>query len=105
MILEELDARLASLAAQDLLRRRRTLETPCGVECIVDGRAMLSFASNDYLGLANEPARIDAARETAAHWGVGAGASHLVSGHLALHELLEQRLAAFAGSARSLYFS
>ncbi|MEO8169560.1 MAG: 8-amino-7-oxononanoate synthase [Oxalobacteraceae bacterium] len=105
MIWDGIDAELASLATQGLLRRRRILDTPCGVEVIVDGCAMLSFCSNDYLGLAAEPALIEAAREAATLWGVGSGASHLVSGHLAPHEILEQRLAAFVGSDRALYFS
>jgi 8-amino-7-oxononanoate synthase len=105
MIWEELDAELAKLATDGLQRRRRTLDAPCSVKTVVDGRTMLSFCSNDYLGLAAEPTLIDAARAGAARWGVGAGASHLVSGHLGPHEQLEQRLAAFVGSARALFFS
>lgn len=105
MIWDQLDGELASLAAQGLQRRRRVLDTPCGVEVEVDGCALLSFCSNDYLGLAAEPALIEAAREAASRWGVGSGSSHLVGGHLAPHEELEQRLAAFVGSARALYFS
>jgi len=105
MIYDELETELANLAEQGLQRSRRTLDTPCGVDCVVDGRAMLSFCSNDYLGLAANPALIEAARDAATRWGVGSGASHLVSGHLAPHELLEQRLAEFVGSARALYFS
>ncbi|WP_025915890.1 8-amino-7-oxononanoate synthase [Herminiimonas sp. CN] len=105
MIWDELDSELAGLAAQGLQRRRRVLDTPCGVEVEVDGCALLSFCSNDYLGLAAEPGLIEAAREAAMLWGVGSGASHLVSGHLEPHETLEQHLAAFVGSARALYFS
>jgi 8-amino-7-oxononanoate synthase len=105
MIWEELDSDLAALKAQGLQRHRRVLDTPCGVEVEVNGRSLLSFCSNDYLGLAAEPVLIEAAREAALRWGVGSGASHLVAGHLAPHEELEQRLAAFVGSARALYFS
>lgn len=105
MIWDEIDSELAELKAQGLQRRRRVLGTPCGVEVEVDGCAMLSFCSNDYLGLAAEPALIEAAREAATLWGVGSGASHLVSGHLAPHETLEQHLAAFVGSQSALYFS
>jgi 8-amino-7-oxononanoate synthase len=105
MIWDELDSELAGLAAQGLQRHRRVLDSPCGVEVEVDGRSLLSFCSNDYLGLAAEPELIEAAREAAARWGVGAGASHLVSGHMTPHEELEQRLAAFVGSQRALYFS
>ncbi len=105
MILEALEAELAALESQGLQRQRRTMQTPCGVRINVDGRSLLSFCSNDYLGLAAEPALVDAAREAALRWGVGSGASHLVSGHFAPHEELEHKLATFVGSARALYFS
>jgi len=105
MIWEEIDNQLANLTAQGLLRRRRTLESPCGPEAMLDGRKLLSFASNDYLGLAADPALIEAAREAATQWGVGAGASHLVCGHMTPHELLEQKLANFVGAERALFFS
>ena len=105
MIWEELDTQLAQLAEQGLLRQRRTLESPCGVEAILNGRKLLSFGSNDYLGLADDPALIEAAREAALIWGVGAGSSHLVCGHMTPHEQLEKNLAAFIGSERALYFS
>jgi len=105
MIWEELDTQLAQLAEQGLLRQRRTLESPCGVEAVLNGRKLLSFGSNDYLGLAADPALIDAARAAALQWGVGAGSSHLVCGHMTPHEMLEQKLASFIGSERALYFS
>ena len=63
---------------------------------------MISFCSNDYLGLANDPALIEAACAGARQWGVGSGASHLVSGHLAPHEALEQKLAEFTGFPQAL---
>jgi 8-amino-7-oxononanoate synthase len=72
---------------------------------VVDGRQLISFCSNDYLGLANAPALIAAACDGAKTWGVGSGASHLVSGHQAPHEALEQKLAAFTGFPRALLFS
>ena len=98
-------ARLEALAADDLLRTRRVLEAPCGPEAVVDGRRLVSFAGNDYLGLANHPEIVDAFREGAARWGAGAGASHLVSGHQRPHEELEVALARFIGLPRALYFS
>jgi 8-amino-7-oxononanoate synthase len=69
---------------------------------------MLHFGSNDYLGLANDPVVVSAATEAAARYGVGSGASHLISGHCAPHEALERALAAWvapAGDARALLFS
>lgn len=66
---------------------------------------MLAFASNDYLGLANHPALIEAAAVGARRWGVGAGASHLVSGHSEVHQALEDELARFVGCESALVFS
>ena len=100
-----LETELAALDSAGLKRRRRTLEAPCGPLAVVDGRQLISFCSNDYLGLANDPALIDAACDGAKTWGVGSGASHLVSGHQAPHEALEQKLAAFTGFPRALLFS
>ncbi|WP_300335886.1 8-amino-7-oxononanoate synthase [Accumulibacter sp.] len=105
MILDQLQGRLDALQRDGLRRARRTLESPCGPAAQVDGARLLSFCSNDYLGLANEPALIDAACAGARAWGVGSGASHLVSGHLGPHAALEQRLAEFTGFARALLFS
>ena len=101
----ELSAQLAQLESDGLKRRRRTLEAPCGPLARVDGRDLISFCSNDYLGLANDPALIEAACAGARQWGVGSGASHLVSGHQAPHDLLEQRLASFTGFEKTLLLS
>ena len=61
MIWEELEIGLAQLATKGLRRRRRTLDAPCGPEAIIDGRPVVAFCSNDYLGLANHPAIVAAA--------------------------------------------
>jgi 8-amino-7-oxononanoate synthase len=99
---------LDALAAQSLTRCRRTADTPCAPRQVVDGRAMLAFCSNDYLGLAAHPRVVAALREGAELYGAGSGASHLVSGHSRAHALLEDRLAAFEAphlvDARALYF-
>lgn len=105
MIWDELPGALDSLEADGLKRRRRTLEAPCGPLAVVEGRALISFCSNDYLGLANDPALVDAACAGARAWGVGSGASHLVSGHQSPHAALERELAAFTGFAAALLFS
>ncbi|MFA9949096.1 8-amino-7-oxononanoate synthase [Dentiradicibacter hellwigii] len=99
---DDLAAQLATLDHDGLRRHRRTLASPCGPLAIVDGREFISFCSNDYLGLAADPALVEAACDGARRWGVGSGASHLVSGHLAPHDALERRLAAFAGFPRAL---
>lgn len=104
-LLEHLRGELADRDSRALIRRRRTLDTPCGPHAVVDGREMLSFCSNDYLGLAAHPALAAALAEGAARWGGGSGASHLVSGHYSVHERLEARLAEFTGCERALVFS
>lgn len=100
-----LSSELAELASQGLRRQRRHVEGPCAARMLVDGRELLAFASNDYLGLASHPALADALAEGARRWGAGSGASHLVSGHLAPHQQLEEALAALLGFPRALTFS
>lgn len=104
----QLEDALAQRRAAGLTRSRLTLTTPQGPRVGVDGRCLLAFASNDYLGLANDPAVVAATRDAALRWGVGAGASHLVGGHTAPHDALEHELAAFVApctDARALTFS
>lgn len=96
---------LRQLEADGLLRRRRVLDTPQGGRVAVDGNPVLSFCSNDYLGLASHPALIEAACEGARRFGVGAGASHLLTGHGRAHHELERELASFAGLPAALLFS
>ena len=100
-----LTPQLAELDAQKLLRKRRIVASSQGTQLIVDGKSYLSFCSNDYLGLANHPALTDALIRGAREFGVGAAASHLISGHMAPHEELEIALARFVGLPRALYFS
>lgn len=96
---------LAALEAQALRRRRRVVASPCAPEQTVDGRPLLAFCSNDYLGLASDPALVAAAQEGARLYGLGSGASPLVCGHQAPHAALEKRLADFTGFERALLFS
>jgi 8-amino-7-oxononanoate synthase len=100
-----LRADLERLRRENLYRVRRVLEGPQGVRPVVDGRRMLSFCSNDYLGLAAHPVVTDALREGVTRYGVGSGAAHLVSGHSEAHRQLEQDLADFTGRPRALLFS
>lgn len=106
--LDEIPARIAALDAAHLRRRRRAVEpagdSAGGAVLRVDGREMLAFCSNDYLGLASHPDMAEAACEGARSFGVGAGASPLVSGHSTANEALERELAAFVGLPRALYF-
>jgi 8-amino-7-oxononanoate synthase len=90
-----LDAALAARHAAGLHRGRATIDSAQGPRVNVGGRELIAFASNDYLGLASDPAVVAATRDAASRWGVGAGASHLICGHFTPHEVLETELAAF----------
>ena len=107
-LIANLDRQLRELDEQSLTRRRRVVDTPCAPRMVVEGRPLLAFCSNDYLGLAAHPALVAALREGAELYGAGSGASHLISGHSRAHELLEDRLAEFASphleNARALTF-
>lgn len=98
-------ARLAQRREQGLYRERRTLQSPQGPDIVVDGRPMLAFCSNDYLGLANHPELVARWREAVLETGVGGGASHLVCGHHEAHHALEQALARHTGRDAALLFS
>ncbi len=102
---ERLAGRLAARRAADLYRSPRVLDGPQGPVALLDGRQLLAFCSNDYLGLANHPAVVAALVAGAHRWGVGAGAAHLVTGHRYPHHALEEELAAFTDRPRALLFS
>jgi 8-amino-7-oxononanoate synthase len=97
--------RLEDIERQGLTRRRRVLSSPQGVDITVDGRRLVNFCGNDYLGLANHPRVVQALIRGASDYGVGAGAAHLVCGHGRAHHELEESLAAFVGRDRALLFS
>jgi len=102
---DRLGAGLALRRQQDLYRRRLTLQSAQGPVVQLGDRQYLNFCSNDYLGLAAHPRVIAAFQQAAARYGVGSGASHLVCGHSALHQELEEALAEFTGRPRALLFS
>ncbi len=104
-MLENLAQELENLAAQSLRRFLTPAEGLPGGRVRVGDRVLLNLSSNDYLGLSQDPRLIGAARDAAARWGVGAGASRLVVGHLALHEEVEVRLAEFKGIEAAVIFS
>ncbi|UZR28684.1 8-amino-7-oxononanoate synthase [Methylococcus mesophilus] len=98
-------AALEAIKARAAYRQRRIVESPQDVQVAVDGRRVVNFCSNDYLGLANHPAVREAFRRGVDRWGAGSGASHLVCGHSAAHHALEEELAEFTGRPRALLFS
>ncbi len=103
------EQQIAELDAQLLRRKLRTTESPCDIKASVGQRELKAFCSNDYLGLANHPQLVSAIAEGAKLYGVGSGASHLISGHSIAHDLLEKKLASFESkhipNARALFFS
>ncbi|CAM3738815.1 aminotransferase class I/II-fold pyridoxal phosphate-dependent enzyme [Polynucleobacter antarcticus] len=107
--LQMAEQQIADLDTQLLRRKLRATASPCDTTMSVNNRELKAFCSNDYLGLANHPDLIEALAQGATQFGVGSGASHLISGHNIVHDSLEQKLAAFQIShipqARSLFFS
>lgn len=97
-------AALEDLRRAGLLRQLRTVAGPQGSHIVVDGREVVNFSSNDYLGLANDPLLCEAAARAIARYGIGAGASRLVCGNLAPYAELEARLAAFKGKEAAVAF-
>ena len=97
----DLDAR----KRQSIYRHRRVVDGVRGTVVIQGGRSLVNFCSNDYLGLAQDPRVLEAFISAAREYGVGSGASHLVSGHSRIHHALEEELAEFTGRPRALLFS
>lgn len=99
-----LDQILDSLKANNLYRSLRTIQGAQGPWVEVEGRRLLNLCSNNYLGLAGHPRVQEAAARAIASWGCGSGASRLISGNMYIHELLEQKLAAFKGVEAALLY-
>ena len=101
---DQLGAELARSRAEGLYRSLRTITSAQGPRIVLDGRELLNFSSNDYLGLANDPTLIQAAVAAIKKYGVGAGSSRLVCGNLQPYEDLERKLAAFKAREAAIVF-
>jgi glycine C-acetyltransferase/8-amino-7-oxononanoate synthase len=99
------DDKLRALEEQHLLRHLRTIDSAPGPTVVIEGRTVILMASNDYLGLATHPALKQAAIEATQRFGVGSGASRLISGTLPPHRELECTLADFKHTESALVFS
>ncbi|PWH18166.1 MAG: 8-amino-7-oxononanoate synthase [Anaerolineae bacterium] len=99
-IQDELDA----LKESGLYNRIRTLSSPQGAWLVVDGKKVLNFCSNNYLGLANHPKVVQAAKEAMEKYGVGPAAVRTIAGTMDLHVELEKRLADFKGVEAAITF-
>jgi len=102
--MSEIEERVQELERRGLGRRLRMVSGPQGPTVLLDGKPVLLLCSNNYLGLADHPRVREAAAEAAMRWGIGAGASRLVSGTMTIHRRLEERLAAFERSETCLLF-
>jgi 8-amino-7-oxononanoate synthase len=102
--LTDVTERLAELRELGLYRRTRMVSGPLGPRVVLDGKPVLLLCSNNYLGLADHPRVREAAADAAMRWGVGAGASRLVSGTMTVHRRLEERLAGFEEREAALLF-
>ena len=100
-----LEQLLQERGEQRLWRERVAIGSPQGRLVTVDGKSLLNFCSNDYLGLTSHPKLAQAGAAAIEQWGSGSGASHLVCGHQELHEQLESALAAFVGAEKAIVFS
>jgi 8-amino-7-oxononanoate synthase len=100
----EIHERLQELRELGLYRRMRMISGPQGPRVVLDGKPVLLLCSNNYLGLADHPRVREAAADAAMRWGVGAGASRLVSGTMTVHRRLEERLADFKRAPAALLF-
>ncbi len=98
-------ARLAAIEGAGLMRRPPTIETQDGVHGRIEGRDVLLFCSNDYLGLRTAPEVVAAAAGAAEAFGAGSGSSRLIAGSLAIHQRLEEALASWLGTEAALVFS
>ena len=97
-----LDTAIAELTAQGRRRSLRGVEPLDGGRIRVNGRELVNFSSNDYLGLSRHPMVVERAREWAARWGAGSGASRLVTGHMAALDAVEDKIAAAKGVETAL---
>ncbi|RLB13810.1 MAG: 8-amino-7-oxononanoate synthase [Deltaproteobacteria bacterium] len=96
---------LHDLEAKGLRRRLKSVTTPVSTRCLIEGRELLLFCTNDYLGLANHPRMKRAAAEAAQKWGTGSGASRLISGNISLYVALEKECASFKETESAVVFS
>ena len=105
MAVSDFALQLFELAQADQLRTRRIIDGPQDASMLVDGKRVMAYASNDYLGLANHPKVVEAAMRALKRYGLGAGASHMVSGHMRAHHELEEKLGDYIGLPKALLFS
>ncbi len=103
--MKDLSQALEEKKQQHRYRSRRIISSPQQVEIVFENKNVISFCSNDYLGLANHPQLKQATIDAIKKWGVGSGSAHLINGHSIAHHQLEEELADFTGFPRAVLFS
>ena len=103
--MKDLSQELNKRKRQHRYRSRRIIKSPQQTEIIIDDKNVISFCSNDYLGLANHPQIKQATIDAIKKFGVGSGSAHLVNGHSIAHHRLEEELAEFTAYPRAILFS
>jgi 8-amino-7-oxononanoate synthase len=104
-VMRDIAAELEARREAGLYRHRRTIDGPQRPALNADGKPLLSFCSNDYLGLASDPRLTEAAARALTDHGLGGASSHLICGHHRAHHELEKKLAVFTGHEDALFFS
>jgi 8-amino-7-oxononanoate synthase len=105
MVQDSFEKELAQLREAGLYRTLRRVGGDQGATLLLDGREVINFSSNNYLGIANHPALCEAAKAAIDRYGCGSGASRLISGNMTLHEELEAKIAEFKGTEAALVFN
>ncbi len=105
MAANSIETELLRLKEAGLYRELRRVEGEQGPALVLDGREVINFSSNNYLGIANHPALREAAKEAIDRYGCGSGASRLISGNMTLHENLESKIAELKGAETALVFN
>ena len=103
--MKDLNVLLNKQKQDNRYRQREIVTSAQGANVQIGGKSYLNFSSNDYLGLANDPAIVESFIKSAKHYGVGSGAAHLITGHCSVHHDLEQALAEHTGRSSALLFS
>nr|WP_319537780.1 8-amino-7-oxononanoate synthase [uncultured Methanospirillum sp.] len=104
-MIRDAESRLQAIQKSGTYRHLRLVEQTSGPEMVMNGKRVLNFASNNYLGLSNHPVICQRASESIATWGTGSGASRLITGNTSLHEELEQKIADFKEQSSSVLFN
>jgi 8-amino-7-oxononanoate synthase len=102
---DSITAELLRIEEAGLYRKLRRVESDQGPTLRLDGRDVINFSSNNYLGLANHPSLCKAAKEAIDRYGCGSGASRLISGNMTLHEELENKISELKGTEAALVFN